>query len=422
LNIWLVNHYAVPPRESSGTRHYDLASRLVERGHSVTIFASSIAHLGEPYASVGRLSEPKEEAVSGVRFVWLPGVGYRRSAAKRLVGMADFAARVARLQIPAGAQRPDIIYGSSPHPFGALAAQVLARRAAAPFVLEVRDLWPSTLSAIAGLREWHPLMMVMRWIEHRLYTRSQGIVSLLAGATDYLVSRGGRREDITFIPNGIDSSRFAAIGEPVEGDVFRYAYLGTLSQVYGLDTLLDAMKLIKEAGRSNIVVDVIGDGPERARLEARAKAEGLAIVFHGRVPKSEVADRLRQAHACVAVVRDSPLYENGISFNKFYEYLASGRPTAIAISAFNNPIAEAGAGISVRAGDAGELAEAMMHLADSPEEERRKMGAAGRSHVLSHYDFNKLTNELEACLAGAIERFHKDELHHSLSGPLRRPL
>lgn len=45
-NLWIVNHYAGPPRRGGGTRHHDLARQLHLRGHAVTIFASSVSHFG----------------------------------------------------------------------------------------------------------------------------------------------------------------------------------------------------------------------------------------------------------------------------------------------------------------------------------------------------------------------------------------
>ena len=44
MNIWIFNHYALPPDLPGGTRHYDLGRELVRRGHRVTIIASSFHH------------------------------------------------------------------------------------------------------------------------------------------------------------------------------------------------------------------------------------------------------------------------------------------------------------------------------------------------------------------------------------------
>lgn len=54
--------------------------------------------------------------------------------------------------------KPDVIIGSSVHPFAAVAAALLAKKYSVPFVFEVRDLWPETLVAMG------------RWSEHSLKT------------------------------------------------------------------------------------------------------------------------------------------------------------------------------------------------------------------------------------------------------------
>src|SRR5438105_10670971 len=44
VRVWLINHYALPPSEPGGTRHYALARELIRSGHDVTIIASSFNH------------------------------------------------------------------------------------------------------------------------------------------------------------------------------------------------------------------------------------------------------------------------------------------------------------------------------------------------------------------------------------------
>jgi len=69
MRIWIVNHYADPP-DGLATRSFDIAKRLVEKGHPTTIFVCAFSHYHlRPARRLGwRLW--RNEDVDGVMFVW----------------------------------------------------------------------------------------------------------------------------------------------------------------------------------------------------------------------------------------------------------------------------------------------------------------------------------------------------------------
>jgi glycosyltransferase involved in cell wall biosynthesis len=76
--------------------------------------------------------------------------------------------------------------------------------------------------------------------------------------------------------------------------------------------------------------------------------------------------------------------------NKLFDYLAAARPVIIASNAINNPVAEARAGLSVGAGDARALADAILQLMSADAKEREAMGRNGRRYVEQHYSYSAL--------------------------------
>ena len=68
MNIWIVNHYADAPDRQS-TRTYDLARKLVERGHRVTIFAAGFSHYSFKEERVPANQNSVVEDSCGVRFI-----------------------------------------------------------------------------------------------------------------------------------------------------------------------------------------------------------------------------------------------------------------------------------------------------------------------------------------------------------------
>lgn len=404
MNIWIINPHSAPPREGASTRHFDFAKRLTAMGNDVTLIASSIGHLGAQYSALAGKSGAHFETIDGVRFLWIPGLTYRGNSPKRLLGMLDTARRIWMGQGTGRLARPDVIVGSSPTPFGAFGAMLLARRLKTAFVLEVRDIWPASITTAGRLNDRHPLIRALLWMEQRLYKGAREIVTLLPGTAAHIVRRGGEDAIITVIPNGADLTRSGPPMPQPDHDGLRIVYIGTVGLWYGIDTAIETMALLKDhPDAGDISMTFIGGGTEEARLKADAEAQGLsAVQFFSRIPKSEVPARLAQYDACLAIVKNAPLYnEGGISLNKLFDYFAAARPVLIASSAYNDPVAEGGAGLSSPGGDAEALAANILKLAAMTCNERAALGLSGRSHVEKVYNFDDLARQFETVLVRA---------------------
>jgi glycosyltransferase involved in cell wall biosynthesis len=163
---------------------------------------------------------------------------------------------------------------------------------------------------------------------------------------------------------------------------------------------------------------LLGAGPEKARLQARARAEGLtSLEFLPPVPKQEVYRTLAQADAFWVSSHPTRLWSHGISFNKLFDYMAMARPTVIGLAGPNNPIAEADCGITVRPGDAAAMAAGMEQLLALGPEARRAMGRRGRAHVAAHFDCRILAVRFESALEAAMAAFQ--QTHRGRAGHAR---
>jgi hypothetical protein len=144
----LINHYAQGPDLPGGTRHHEIARRLVRRGLDVALIASEFDHATRVQTATGRRPFTVE-ALDGVKLVRVRSLtSYRGNDIARMFNMAEFALRVRWLgqsDFRGALARADVIVGSSPHLLAASAAEWLSRRMRARFVFEVRDLWPESL-------------------------------------------------------------------------------------------------------------------------------------------------------------------------------------------------------------------------------------------------------------------------------------
>ncbi|WP_201296860.1 glycosyltransferase [Billgrantia tianxiuensis] len=187
-------------------------------------------------------------------------------------------------------------------------------------------------------------------------------------------------------------------------------YFGSHGEANGLGDLLEAMAIVKQGRRKGEVpvqLRLIGDGPAKQELMSQANRLGLDgrwVRFEPPVPKRDIPALAREADAFVITVRDLPkLYRFGISMNKLFDYMAAARPVIIASAAVNDPVAEAGAGITVPPEDPQTLAEAIERLIALPHEERARMGRAGRAHMEAVYDYRILAERLAGIMNDVMD-------------------
>jgi glycosyltransferase involved in cell wall biosynthesis len=401
VNIWILNHYALPPDLPGGTRHFDLASELTRRwGHKLTILASAFSHKlhREVRLDCGRTWNI--ESTDGVSFVWIRTFAYQDNDWRRVLNMVSFMARtylVGRILPEEGEiTRPDVIIGSSVHLLAVVAAYLLSLHFKAHFVMEVRDLWPETLVDMGALSERSLLTKCMRRLERFLYEHAERIIVLLPKAGKYMTDLGIQADKIHWIPNGVRLDRDPKHSSQELSDrPFTVMYVGAHGHANALKVLLEAAGVVAFRGYSDIHFVFVGDGPVKPELVAYKQARDLiSAEFRDSVMKSEVPAVLQGADVLALVLRDLPVYRYGISLNKLFDYLAAGRPIVLAGNPINNVVREAQCGLTVPPDDPGALADAIIQLRNMSSKERQAMGARGRAHVEQHYDIRVLAERL----------------------------
>ena len=405
--VWILNHYAQVPSGPGGTRHYWLARHLIAHQWHALVVASSTEH------NTGRLRIPLDshratEEIDGVPFLWLRAPAYRGNGIGRLRNMLTFAARASKIGSYDGLARPDVVIGSSVHPFSGCAGLRLAKRFDVPFIFEIRDLWPETLIAFGRVKRNGIVAGVMRVIEKQLCRRASRIVTVLPRAEEYLRERVGvGRDAVSYIPNGIELS-CRPPGNTYfrdDADKFSFMYLGAHGQANDLWTVLGALELLEQkVGPERFVFRFIGEGPQKHQLIEAARSMGLASVqFEPSIPSAKVHAVAAQADCFVLTARDCPeLYRYGVSMNKIFDYMAAGRPTVVALSAANNPVAEARAGLTVEPQNPEALAQGLLDVLNMSPVRRQKMGLRGREFVEDHHDYVTLAKSLAAVLDGVV--------------------
>jgi len=274
-----------------------------------------------------------------------------------------------------------------------------ARRAGVPLVVTVHTSLRHTYRAQG------PRSRLLKLLGGRLETwacdQAAGVIVLTPRLARRVTDGGVPAGRVHVIPSGVvaeDFDRdvpdpFAARPRP------RVLFLGRLARQKGVATLVEAAARMREPAE----ILVVGDGPERGRLEAAAARAGVAgrVHFAGFRPHHEVAAILR--HADVFAV-PSVYEELG---TVLLEAMAAGLPI-VASRTGGIPHAVGDAAELVAPGDAGALAAALDSLLAD-----RAAAAALSSRALARagaYDWEALAEQILDVYRLALQGDRGDEI------------
>ncbi len=397
MHTLLIHQSFVGPDGSGGTRHYELAKRVIANGQNFTVIASDVSYLtGKKTDSV---SEESYDGIRVLRAYTYPALS--GSFTGRLISFFSFSVTsffVALFRTG----KVDVVMGTSPPIFQSLSACLIAMLRRRPFVLEIRDLWPEFIIDMGLLK--NPLAVrLSRILENFLYARADFLLVNSPAYVDYLVEKGVAKECITFIPNGVDVSMF----DPTTGgkqirekfglkEKFVIVYAGAIGIANNLDLLIDAAKEMEKD--AEICFLIVGDGKERTRLQAKTEELNLNnVIFTGARPKSEIPDFLACADACVAILQDIKMFRTTYP-NKVFDYMAAGRPVLLAIDGVIREVVEsARGGIFVSPSDAKALADAVWFLS-AKKSEAKEMGLRGYDYVRKNFNREEHAKQFAAFL------------------------
>ena len=397
MNILLINHYAGSASHGMEYRPFYFAREWVRAGHRVLVVAASFSHLRQVNPALGDVTQ--REAHEGVEYLWVKTPPYQGNGLARVRNMATFLGRLSlQCRASIAAFAPDVVIASSTYTWDNWVAARYARRLHARYVYELHDLWPLSPMELGGMSARNPFIWSLQRAEDFACRRADTIVSLLPEAKAHLVEHGMRPDRFVYVPNGIvleewegdaqvPASHAEALREIKRSLPFLVGYVGGHGLSNALDVLVEAGA---DARLSGVGIVCVGGGPEKARLEQKARALGSHVHFLPPVPKNEVAGLLGLFDALYIGWARSPLYRFGISPNKLFEYMMAGVPILHAVEAANDPVREAGCGLSVAPDDVGAVAHGLLELASLSPEQRRQMGMYGKRYVELHHNIGTL--------------------------------
>lgn len=303
--------------------------------------------------------------------------------------------------------RPDIVHVCKPQPINGLAGWLAARRLRCPLFVDCDDYEAEANRTSSALQR-----RIIAWWEDRLPRHAQGVTVNTRFLQARCIRQGVPPGHIAYVPNGADpvsskdmDAMIAAL--PAEVQALRnfptVAYVGTMSTIaHGVDLLLNAFAMLRER-LPHARLLMVGDGDDRAALQAQAEALGIASSVHwtGRLTHLQA-----RAHYGVAACSVDPVYDTPAararSPLKIVESLAAGVPVVTGdVGDRREMLASGAAGVLVSPGDAQALAEGILTVLCN--EALRLQLRAGALCRREHYRWDTLAAQwagLYSCVTG----------------------
>ena len=325
------------------------------------------------------------DGVSVVRTWLLPFPN--RKPLERILNYSSFCASASLTGLFLG--RPDAVIATSPQLLAGLAGCWIAKLKSVPFVLEIRDLWPESLTAVGVGNSNSMLHRSLAKLAAFLYRRASHIVVVTPAFRERLMDDWQvPAEKISIVQNGVETDLFSPRNADQQlrnqlaaGNKFVVSFIGTLGLAHGLETLLQAAERLQHEA-PDVVFILLGEGADRERIAAMAQSKRLDNVrFIPQQPREKIPAYICASDACLVLLRKSEVFETVIP-TKMLEFMSCARPVILGVRGQAQQILEAAhGGICVDPGHAGELCAAVLRLRRS-EPLRSEFGRSGREYIV----------------------------------------
>jgi len=378
----ILTQYFPPEVGAPQIRLLAVARELLAAGNRVTVVTAMPNYpLGRVFDGYSRRVLLKE-TVAGVPVIrtWVRATT-ASSVPGRLGSYLSFAATSLVGCFRAG--RHDVVLVESPPLFLGATAYLFSRLTRARMVLSVSDLWPASAKEL-GIVTNPLLLAAAERLESFLYRKAYRVAALTEGIYNAVDGRGS----VVLFPNGVDARMFTKLAAGPGGKRATFVYTGTHGYAQGLEVIVEAADLLRD--RADVEFVLIGDGPDKARVQALAAERGLDnLRFEPSVPVDEMPRILSDARASIVPLRNTPLFR-GARPSKIMPALACETPVIFCGEGEAAAILESNAcGLVVPPEDPAALAAAVRRLADDPAE-AAALGRHGRELVLREFDWSSI--------------------------------
>lgn len=400
MHILVVSQYFWP----ENFRINELVRSLTERGYHVTVLTGMPNYPeGRIYDGYG-LRRNMRQSYFGAEVVRVPLVPRGKGSSVLLflnyVSFAFFASVLSPVVIR---KKFDFIFVCqlSPVTVG-LPAILLKKVLKIPIVYWVLDLWPESLAAIGVVKSKIILNYVDQLVRF-IYRNCDKIIVSSQGFIQSIESKGISSKRLDYFPNWyeMDYSVKQKSGLKNQFDIqklpkgFKVMFAGNIGVAQDFETILSAAELTKKY--SDIHWIILGDGRMSDWVKKEISSRGLSDSFHmlGRFSSEAMPYFFAEADAMLVTLKNDPIFSLTAP-GKIQSYMACAKPIIAAVDGEGNRlITDSGSGLASPSGDPEALAESVIAIYHMTEEQKIKIGEAGRRYCEKYFNRECLMDKLD---------------------------
>lgn len=407
MHILFLTDNFPPECNAPATRTYEHAIHWLRFGHRVTIIT------GAPNFPEGEVYEGYKnqwfgrENMDGIRVIRVKTyITANDGFTKRILDYLSF--MVSSFAVGLFQKKPDIIVATSPQFFTAVSGWALAALRRKPFVFELRDIWPASITAVGAMKESR-LLTFLEKIEIFLYRKASRIISVTESFKRELSHRGIDPAKIDVVMNGVELARYTphavkslklAAQHGLNGK-FVAGYIGTHGMAHCLEHIVDAAQLLQH--RDDIRFIFAGGGAAREQVERYAQKKRLNnVVLIRRQPKEVMPKIWSLCDLSLVSLRNVPLFASVIP-SKIFESMGMGIPLVLSMpkGEATEIVLNTGSGVVVNSESPALLAAAIEQLCDDQAKWQKladNSGVAAKRYSREHMAVKMIESFEKACM------------------------
>ena len=388
MKILFIAHYFQP--EPNFFVGLPFAKALKDAGHQVQVLTGFPNYPGGRIYDGYKVKFIQRETLEGIPIIRVPLYpSHDQSSIKRTLSYISLSLSQAAIG-PFAVDKADVAYVSQgPATIGwpSIIHKIFRR---IPFVYNIQDLWPDTLTSTGMFDSGIGYKLVDKWCKF-IYRQAGKITVISLGMKQRLIERGVPESKIEIIYNWCDDALICR-DEPDLNlkerlgmkDKFNIVFAGNMGKAQAMDSVVDAAEIISKSD-SNIQFVFIGSGVEVDNLKQRVKDLKLNnVLFQGRKPVSEIGPILRLADVLLVHLKDDPLFRITIP-SKTQAYMAIGRPVLIGVNGdAAKLVKEANAGLYCQPENSESIASTVLQFYNMKKQDLEQMG----NNAMNYYDNN----------------------------------
>ena len=394
MNIWSISKYASPPNYSKWpARLFELNKEFIKLGHNAVFITSDSNHFSH-FPDTDNIYN--FEIVEKVSICWIKTKKYTKTASiSRVLSWFDFEKKLFKLDT-SKFDKPDIIIVSSLSIFSIIYGYFLKKKFGCFLVFEIRDIWPLTMTEEASYSKWHPLVILIGFIEKFGYKKADLVVGTMPKLDLHVKNILGYQKPFFCAPLGFNSDNYKEESFNQEKNPFDevfpkekmiIGYAGSMGITNALEPFIKTIKSLNEDEKLHFML--VGSGDLRVKFEKELE-ECKNVTFLPRIAQDEVKYFLEKCDVLYLSTQYSRVWDYGQSMNKVVEYMLASKPIIASYSGYPSMINEANCGVFVKIVTPEDLKKVILDITHLSLNDRKQLGENGKKWVYENRQYSKL--------------------------------